>query len=60
MIPDGIEPFRKSPPKRFLECSELLFGRRGEENCGDHRVLSEPQFFQNHIKRLSALLVGLG
>ena len=60
LIPDGIEPFREGLPKRFLECSELLFGRRGEENGGDHRVLSEPQFFQDNIKRLGALLVRLG
>ena len=60
MIPDGIEPFCEGLPKRFLECSELLFGRRGKENCGDHRVISEPQFFQDKIKRLGALLVCLG
>jgi hypothetical protein len=38
----------------------LLFGWWGEENGGDHLVVSESQFFQNRIQRLSALLVGLG
>jgi hypothetical protein len=38
----------------------LLFGWWGKENGGDHRKISEPQFFQNHIERLSAFLVGLG
>ena len=33
LIPDDIEPFRERLPKRFLERSELLFGRRGKENC---------------------------
>ena len=60
MILNGIEPFHEGLPKRFLNCSELLFGWWGKENGGDHLVLSEPQFFQNRIERLSALLVGLG
>ncbi len=60
MILNGIEPFHEGLPKRFLNCSELLFGWWGKENGGDHLVLSESQFFQNYIERLSALLVGLG
>ena len=60
MMSDGIEPFHKGLPKRFLKCSELLLGWWGKKNRGDHRIISESQFFQNHIERLSALLVGLG
>ena len=60
MILNGIEPFHEGFPKRFLNCSELLFGWWGKENGGDHLVLSESQFFQNRIERLSALLIGLG
>lgn len=60
MIPDGIEPFHEGLPKRLLNGSELLFGWWGKENGGDHRKISEPQFFQNRIERLSAFLVGLG
>ena len=55
-----MEPFHEKLPKRFGECVELLFSRRGHENCGDRLVQSEPQFFQNNIKRLGALLVRLG
>ena len=46
-----MEPFHKKLPNRFAECSELVFGRRGKEHYGDHRVISEPQFFQNDINR---------
>ena len=60
MILNGIEPFHEGLPKRFLNCSELLFGWWGKENGGDHLVLSESQFFQDHVERLSAFLVGLG
>jgi hypothetical protein len=55
-----MEPFHEKLPKRFGECVELLFSRRGQENCGDGLVQSEPQFFQNDIERLSTLLVCLG
>jgi hypothetical protein len=39
---------------------ELLFNRRGHKNCGDRLPQSEPQFFQNGIERLGAMLVRLG
>ncbi len=55
-----MEPFHEKLPKRFGEFVELLLSRRGHENCGDCLVQSEPQFFQNHIKRLGALLLRLG
>lgn len=60
LIPDGMEPFGERFPKRFIEGSELLFGRRGQENCGNHRAISESQFFQNHIQGLGTFLVCLG
>jgi hypothetical protein len=55
-----MEPFYEELPKRFGECVELLLSRRGYKNCRDCLVQSEPQFFQNDIKRLGALLVCLG
>ena len=55
-----MESFHEKLPKRFGEFVELLLGRRGHENCGDCLVQSEPQFFQNDIKRPGALLVRLG
>jgi len=55
-----MEPFHKKFPKRFGECVELLLSKRGQENCGDRLVQSEPQFFQNNIKRPGAVLVRLG
>ena len=57
---ERMEPLHEKCPKRFGECAELLFGRRGHENCGDCLVQSEPQFFQNDIKRLGTVLVRLG
>ncbi len=55
-----MEPFHEKRLKRFGECPELLLSRRGHKNCGDCLAQSEPQFFQNDIKRLGALLVRLG
>jgi hypothetical protein len=54
------EPFHEKRPNRFGECVELLFNRRGHKNCGDRLPQSEPQFFQNGIERLGAMLVRLG
>jgi hypothetical protein len=54
------EPFHEKRPNRFGECVELLFNRRGHKNCGDRLPQSEPQFFQNGIERLGAILVRLG
>lgn len=57
---ERMEPFHEKLPKRFGEFMELLHNRRGHKNCGDCLVQSEPQFFQNIIKRMGALLVCLG
>lgn len=57
---ERMEPLHEKLPKRFGECVELLFGGRGHENCGDCLAQSEPQFFQNNIERLGAILVCLG
>lgn len=57
---ERMEPFREERLKRFCECPELLFSGRGYKNCGDCLAQSEPQFFQNDIKGLGALLVRLG
>ncbi len=54
-----MEPFQEKRLKRFGECPELLLSRRGQKNCGNYLAQSEPQFFQNDIKRLGALLVRL-
>lgn len=55
-----MEPFHEKCLKRSGECPELLLSRRGHKNCGDCLAQSEPQFFQNDIKRWGALLVRLG
>jgi hypothetical protein len=54
-----MEPFHEKRLKRSGECPELLLSRRGHKNCGDCLAQSEPQFFQNDIKRWGALLVRL-
>jgi hypothetical protein len=55
-----MEPLHEKRSKWFWECTELLLSRRGQKNRGDCVVQSEPQFFQNNIERLSAILVRLG
>jgi hypothetical protein len=55
-----MKPFYKKRPKRFGECAELLLSRKSHKNCRNCVVQSEPQFLQNDIKRLGALLVCLG
>ena len=54
-----IEPFHENFPKRFGECVKLLLRRRGQKNCGNCPVQSEPQFLQYDIERLRAVLVCL-
>ena len=54
------EPFQEKRPNRFGECVEMLLSGRGHKNCGDRLAQSEPQFLQNDIKRLGAMLVRLG
>ena len=45
-----MESFHEKLPKGFGECVELLLSWRGQKNCGDSLVQSEPQFFQHDIK----------
>jgi hypothetical protein len=61
-IGDGAEckkPFYEKRSKRLNQCSELLFGWRGHENCRDGPVQSHPQFFQYGIKGPSTIFVRL-
>jgi hypothetical protein len=54
-----MESFHEKRPKRLDECAELLLSRWGHKNRGDCLTQSEPQFFQNGIERLGAILVRL-
>jgi hypothetical protein len=55
-----IEPFHEYVPKRFGECVKLLLRRRGQKNCENCPVQSQPHFFQYDIEQLRAVLVCLG
>jgi hypothetical protein len=54
------KPLCEKFPIRFRQCMELLRSWRSDEHCGNRLMQSEPQFFQNEIQRLGALLVRLG
>ena len=55
-----MESFHEKRPKWLGECAKLLLSRWGHKNRGDCLPQSEPQFFQNGIERLGAMLVRLG